>query len=413
MSLFRKEAVDYQRERLWGEVILTQSLSSGVFSLLIGLVLIGLTVYLIFGTYTRKETVNGYLVPTEGLVRVHAPRSGTVSGLSVQPGDHVAKGDVLMQVQAGRVLADGVTLDVLLVELLDQQKKQLQGRIERHKHRKAARRNYLVAKIRGIEMQIEQLKRQKTLQNERLALLASRYQSLEGLHREALISQEDYEARFQNLLDERQRKEQLSQSLLAEEARLADVRFELGSLESDTRETLDQLASEIKMIDQQRLQHRGEYAFSIKAPAEGRVTSLQVSPGQMVETQRPLLAILPENNHLQAELFVPTRAIGFIEPALPVRIRYDAFPYERFGIHESHIRQVAGSILAPHEVEAPIRLDMPVYRVTSALGEQALRAYGREMPLQAGMTLEADILLDKRPLYQWILRPLFSLKGTL
>ncbi len=103
---------------------MTQPLLRGVFSLLLWLVLVCLIAYLAFVTYTRKETVSGYLVPTEGLVRIHAPRSGTVSGLSVQPGDYVAKGDALMQVYAGRVLADGVTLDDLLVELLDQQKKQ-------------------------------------------------------------------------------------------------------------------------------------------------------------------------------------------------------------------------------------------------------------------------------------------------
>jgi len=410
VSLFRKEAVEYQRERLWGEVVLNQPVSLAVFALLAGIAVACLLTYLVFGTYTRKETVPGYLVPEQGLVRVYAPRSGTVTGLFAETGKNVEKGDLLMRVQSGRVLADGFTLDVQLVDLLDQQKKQLQRRIERHKKRKDARRQYLTAKIRGIEMQIEQLKRQKTLQHERLGLVASRYQSLEELHKADLISQEDYEARFQNLLDERQKKEQLAQSLLVEEGRLAEVRFEMNSLGSDTREMIDQLVSEIKLIDQQRLQHQGEHAFSVKAPAAGRVTSLQVSPGQMVEPHRPLLAILPEDNHLQAELFVPTRAIGFIEPALQVRIRYDAFPYERFGIHESHIRQVAASILAPHEVESPIQLEMPVYRVTSDLSRQSLTAYGREMPLQAGMTIEADILLDKRPLYQWILRPLYSLK---
>ncbi len=412
-SLFRREVIDHQRERLWGEVVLTQPLNLKFLSLLVATVLVCLIVYLVFGTYTRKERVSGYLGAAEGLVQVHATRTGTVSELPVQPGEHVSKGDVLVKVRTDKVLADGLTMNSLVVDLLEQQKRRLRHRIERREKREAARRQYLKRKIKNHELKIEQLRRQRDLQKKRLSLADSRYRALEGLHRDALISDEDYESRYQALLDEQQRMEQLAQSLTSEAARLDEACFELDSLENDTQEAVDQLNSEISRIDQQRLQHQGEQAFSIKAPLNGRVTSLQAVVGQMVEPQCPLLAIVPEDTRLQAELFVPTRAIGFIKPELPVRLRYDAFPYERFGIHESRIQRIAKTILAPREVSAPIRPDRPVYRVTAGLNRQTVSAYGREMPLQAGMTLEADILLDERPLYQWILRPLYSLKGTL
>ncbi|TVP52223.1 MAG: HlyD family efflux transporter periplasmic adaptor subunit [Halomonadaceae bacterium] len=412
-SLFRKEVINHQRERLWGDIILAQPLSLQLVTGIIAVILISLIAYLVLGTYTRKETVPGYLVPSQGLVHVHAPQPGTVKELAVEFGDKVQQGDSLIKVRTDQSLEDGATLNVMVINLLDQRKQALKQRIKRHKSRKQARRHYLQSRIQGLESQIDQLTRQRALQVKRKELALNRYEALEALHRDELISDEEYESRYQTMLDQRQRYEQLSQSLLSEHARLEEAHFELDSLTSETAETLDELESEISRLRQQKLQHRGEQAFSIQAPVDGKVTSLQAVVGQRVDHQRPLLAILPEGDELRADLFVPTRAIGFIEPELPVRVRYEAFPHERFGIHESRVNQVAGTILGPHEVDAPIRLDEPVYRVSTRLKSQHLYAFGREMPLQSGMLLEADVLLDERPLYQWILRPLYSLRGTL
>jgi len=412
-SLFRTEVINHQREKLWGEVTLTQPLSVRLLSGLVATTVVALIVFLTLGTYTRKETVHGYLVPSSGLVRVYAHQPGTVTELLVEPGDTVRQGEALMRISTDKALEDGFALNTLVLDLLDQQKSQLEQRIERHERRREARKAFLHSKIRGHEEQIDQFLRQRKLQSERKALAESRYASLSELHRDSLISDEDYEARYQALLDERQRYEQIGQSLISERARLEDARFELDSLDSDTQETLDQLESEISRISQQRLQHRGEHAFTIQAPTDGHVSGMQVTRGQTVDPQRPLLTLLPEGDELQVELFVPTQAIGFIKPGLPVKVRYDAFPYERFGVHESQVQSVARTILAPHEIDAPVAPEMPVYRVAATLGEQAMMAYGQSMPLQAGMTVEADILLDERPLYQWILRPLYSLRGTL
>ena len=51
--------------------------------------------------------------------------------------------------------------------------------------------------------------------------------------------------------------------------------------------------------------------------------------------------------------------------------------------------------------------------VTISLEQQAIKAYGDWLPLQSGMTLQADIMLDKRPIYHWVLEPLFSITGQL
>ena len=61
----------------------------------------------------------------------------------------------------------------------------------------------------------------------------------------------------------------------------------------------------------------------------------------------------------------------------------------------------------------PAALQEPVYRVQVALGQQAIRAYGTTVPLQSGMLLSADIVLEQRSLISWLLEPILSLKGRL
>ena len=135
--------------------------------------------------------------------------------------------------------------------------------------------------------------------------------------------------------------------------------------------------------------------------------------GKYTHSHLPLLTILPEQAQLQAILLVPTRAFGFVSPGQRTRLRFDAFPYQRFGLYGGEVLTTGEAILLPNEVEMPIAIQEPVYRVAVALDSQEIRAYGNSVPLQSGMLLSADIVLEQRSLLSWLLEPIFSLKGRL
>ena len=71
------------------------------------------------------------------------------------------------------------------------------------------------------------------------------------------------------------------------------------------------------------------------------------------------------------------------------------------------------AILLPTEVDMPVSLTEPVYQVNVQLDQQQIAAYGEQVPLQAGMLLSADIVLEQRSLLSWLFEPLFSLRGRL
>lgn len=411
--LFRSEALDFQRERLWGEVVLTQPVSLRHFTAVLVVAVILLMLYLSFATYTRKETVVGFLKPEGGVVQIFAPQAGRVAELYVKAGMTVKEGDPLIRLRSDITLEDGQSVGDVMTSLLIDQKDRLQQRIERQQEQREAQRRYLQQNLAGIKEQIQKKERQILLQNERVEVTREDYESLGEMMRNNMVSGDYVRSRQQSYLEAREEQEALQQSIIADKSRLDKVLYDLRSLDADVENETDQLRSDINSLEQRIAKESVSDGTIIRAPAAGYVTSIQASEGNRAQMDRPLMAILPEGASLQIELLLPTSAIGFVSEQLEINIRYHAFPYERFGAHQGKIINVSRTVLSPQELIAPVNVDQPVYLATAIPDQQVISAYGETLPLRAGMTLDADIRLDERPLYQWLLRPLLSLEGTL
>jgi membrane fusion protein len=174
------------------------------------------------------------------------------------------------------------------------------------------------------------------------------------------------------------------------------------------------------MVEEQLAEQNGKREIVLSAPETGTVTALQAKRGGHHDAKVPLLAILPEGSQLEAQLFCSSRAVGFLKVGQRVLLRYEAFPYQKFGHYEGSVTSISHSAVNPGELapqEAGLARITPgsseaVYRVTVALASQDVQAYGKARPLQAGMQLEADIVLEHRRLYEWMLEPLYTVTGT-
>jgi membrane fusion protein len=155
--------------------------------------------------------------------------------------------------------------------------------------------------------------------------------------------------------------------------------------------------------------------LTVRAPRDGTVTGILARPGQTVGLGDPLLTILPTGEPLVAELLAPSEAIGFLRVGAPVLLRYQAFPWQKFGQHSGRVAMISRAALAADDLGqlAPEAEDGQLYRVTVTPDAQTVTAYGQPEPLQAGMRVEAHVLVDTRPLYQWVLEPVLSLRGAL
>jgi membrane fusion protein len=154
--------------------------------------------------------------------------------------------------------------------------------------------------------------------------------------------------------------------------------------------------------------------YAVRAPEEGRISALVATVGDHVSAETTLVSIIPEDSTLEGVLFVPTSKSGFVKLGQKVLLKYEAFPYQQFGIYESTIERVDKSILIPQDVKSiPIKIEEPFYRVIVSLQKQTVMVYGKPQQLTTGMLFNAVILGDKRSIWQWVMEPIYSLKGTL
>ena len=167
----------------------------------------------------------------------------------------------------------------------------------------------------------------------------------------------------------------------------------------------------IAELEQRNADATAQNGFALVARSAGVITALQVQIGTPVDAAKPLMAIIPEGGVLLGELYVPSRAAGFVAEGQTVRLLFDAFPYTRFGPGFGTVTGVSTTVLRPDEVTASVKVQEPLYRIVVALRDTAMVAYGKRLPLQSGMALSADILLEDRTFLDLLLDPLRAASG--
>lgn len=407
--LFRQQALDFQRDqRQWGGVALVQPLSTRIaaWGLVASVAL--LIAFLFVAPYARKETVSGFLMPGTGTARIHLPQPGTISQVHVAEGQAVEAGEALITVTTPQVTAEGTDVGAAIHDSLTRQRALLASQVELEGKRTAAERERLSALVAGLGTEIAHLQAQAATQRDRIRLSEGMVASAASLNPRGYVSELELRRREETLLEHRQNLDVLGQQLAARRNQLVEMRSALDQLPMAEADRLRALRGELSTVEQRIAETSGRRAYVVRAPIAGQVSALQATVGQPADPRRLQLSIVPGGGTLQAELFVPTRAVGFVRNGQEVRILYDAFSYQHFGTHQGRIVRVSQTILTPGDATGPVALTEPAYRVTATLERQTVEARGEAMPLQPDMLLRADIILDRRPIMAWILGPLLG-----
>jgi membrane fusion protein len=410
-QLVRQEAVDFQRTRQqWGDVAALQPLSTKILVWFLIGVVAALVAFALFAGYVRKETAIGYLTPTTGTAKVFATRSGIIRQVHVRDGDAVEEGQPLLTIDTDQIASDGSDVNVALLETLSAQKELLSRNIEAEQERAGSERERLSSLAKGLELEISQLQAQLQLQNERLEVANRDLDAGQELRAKGVLTAIELRRRQMAALEQQQAQRVLNQQIAAKQSQLTDAKSSLSQLPTVIAQKVQTLRNELSATEQRMAEIKGRRAYVIRAPLAGRISTLQASVGQNAHPQRPQLEIIPEHAVLQAELFVPARAIGFIEAGQSVRLLFDAFPYQHFGTYRGEVARVSQTMLMTTDTGSPLKLNEPTYRVIAALERQDVDVAGKKVPLQPDMLLKADILLERRSLMEWLLSPLHSVR---
>lgn len=107
--------------------------------------------------------------------------------------------------------------------------------------------------------------------------------------------------------------------------------------------------------------------------------------------------------------------MGFVEIGQKVRIRYQAYPYQKFGQYDGIVEEISRNPIQVGDIPTtlPLAIQEGVYGVSVRLSSQTIVVYGREIALRPGMIMEADIEQDRRRLIEWIIEPLYGFEKYL
>lgn len=410
-GLFRKEAVDAQRRSWLGGVSLAQPLRFWILAVFAAMAALAIVGFLYLGEYSRRSRVLGELVPDLGLSTVVAPSAGVVARLNVEEGDHVQRQDGLLTINVPRVTSSGQDA---VSTLLDAQRSRMTSveamskfqdmQLAAQQEGAKAQRSAMLRELSQIEAEIHTRGEQVRIGRETLA----RFRSVEDERYVSLVQINQQEQSILEAVNAQQALQRQATSIrrnLAElEQRLAEIPHQRLSAKAASERDLAALSQETV-----RMEADGE--LLLRAPVTGLVANRLVEAGQAVQPGQPILSLLPKGSELRAQLLVPSSAIGFVKPGDKVLLRYQAYPYQKFGAHEGTVIRVSRSALTGSQKDGDAKQSL--YRVLVSLDQQGVLAYGKTEMLRPGMQLEADIMGERRKLYEWLLEPLYSVTGKL
>lgn len=362
--------------------------------------------FLSLSSYARKETVPGLLQTDAGSSEISYHRPGTIKAVFVREGQIVRKGQPLFAVELDTALDGGGTLGSRLEEANRRQAAELASQVAAAGSIRVADEHDYAARLAGLRSQQAHLRDLAALQRQRLALDRTTLSGLTELQQRGYVSAIRLRDKQSEELAARQAISETERQINQAQADAASMTAALERSRSQTSQAQAALRASAAELDQKDAQTASERGVVLVAPSDGRVVTMRAAKGKAVTPGTTLAIVLPRDAHLQAELWVPSRAAGFVQAGDEVRLMYDAFPYQRFGSGHGRVASVSTTPVDPKDVPVAQEGKEALFRVRVTLDRQSIAAYGKTWALAPGSRLSADLILERQSMLSWILDPI-------
>ena len=413
-QLFRQEAIDAQREKFLGEAIIARPVPAWVFTLLAAGTAVLLIAVAVWGQYTRRERVEGYLALDTGAARVLFPDAGRITELLIKEGDEVKAGDAMAKITLDRSTGGGHTTNEAVAAEMQSRRGILEKEQEQLKELGTSQVEQVKRRVKDLERELGQIDGEMRLQEVRIKSARDQLERYKGLAGEKqFVSDALLKQKADEVTDQEIKLQSLGRQRSQIDRDLAAARLDVPATEIKSRTAVEGVSRQISEVQEGLARVEAARETVIRAPISGVVTNIAVNRGESVAADARLATVLPKGSGLHVELLVPTRAIGFVKTGQDVVLRYDAFPYERFGQYRGSVRDVGRTVWSTGDKVGPLAVGEPVYRVDVQLEKQSVSALGQDYSLRPGMLVNADLLLEKRTIFEWVFEPVLKLKERL
>lgn len=407
-GLYRHQSVLHKQSYTYGTPHLAPPLSGWVVCTICVLILISLSLFLFFAQYTHKERVLGELKPASGIIEISSADDGIVKHIYVDDGAYVLQGQILAIVQKDKTGADLVTTSSNDKASYLLQIKNLQKTISNISKQLAEKRQEHLKSVDIINKKQKHMQTKLGLNKQLLSKQQFLVKQMAELEAISAVSNLEVQAQTEKLTNLRVNNEQLENEYLTLNQSLVSTnqQYTQFSLDSDIKKNalekdILQLTRFIKSTDI-------DSAFTIIAPKDGQILAVNALEGQLVSKNQSLLSFTIRDQPLVAQLSVPDRAVPFLKLNDDVSLRYNPFPYQKFGQYQGKIKSISSIPINLASRSASDLTHQTFYQVTLTLDQQNLMINNSLRPLKPGYTLEAEIITESHSLLELIFHRLLG-----
>ena len=367
------------------------------------------TAWAFLAPLSETIAVQGKLEPGSRVKRVEAPVPGVVEAVLVKDGQTVRKGTPLLRFDLRDARSKLAAAEAIRDRLANE------NRIYSATLGEPVALGTLTPNQRlQLESQADQRSSEQQAALEELRKAQAR---LEGL-RSSLANTRNIEARYAGLVSSGAISEV---QLLEARTRAQDFATQIGETERDidrlqsvlvsTRSTssvdlrsrIETNLKEISRLDGEIRQARLQIQYGLlSSPSDGIVFDIGVGSGSVVQAQaqaaEPLMKVVPQDG-LQARVYLPNTAIGFVSVGQRADLSIDTFDASDFGRIPAVVERIGSDALTPEEQTNVLGKDASGLHFPTVLQlkqQQLDLGKGKSAPLQAGMSLTADIVIRER-----------------
>ncbi|MBK9623867.1 MAG: HlyD family efflux transporter periplasmic adaptor subunit [Rhodocyclaceae bacterium] len=414
MSLFRPEALEAKSHNAFGNLRLGRSLSGWLITAVVLALATAVVAFGLYGEASRKTRVVGLLLPVGGAINLTAPVGGRLQRVAAIEGQVVHAGDALFVIDLDHQSASGVTAALVASQL----QTRLASLVDERRQRQAQaalRHEALAERLRNLVSEKAKLDEEITLQSRRKALAKTALAQQENLAAARFISNAHLNQAQEQLIDQDARFAGLERQRLSLKRDQIALSAELAQVNGAMANEIASLDRSSAALEQEIAENAGRREMVITASHDGRVTASPFAVGQTVLAGQSLATLQPAGTELEAQLYAPSRAIGFVQNGQAAQLRLDAYPYQKFGLQQATVSSVSESALAPNELPPAVQARYgsrlsgeALYRITLRLARQSIAVYGKEEALKSGLAVEADIVQERRRIVEWMFEPILA-----
>ncbi len=204
--------------------------------------------------------------------------------------------------------------------------------------------------------------------------------------------------------------------LVQQESTILNLQNEIETQKTNFRNQIIRYEMQKSDLAIRLLEFESVSELTVNSPMDGVVDSVSATVGQVVKEGDPLSQLSPvEKGNFQLVMWVPNSAISFVKPNDEINIRYEAFPFEKFGQFKGYIQSISTLPASLQELSfyknMPLETNqnIPLYKIMVDIPDQNIRYNQKTLFFMSGMKAEATLFLENRKLYEWMLFPLYEL----